>query len=357
MPIGLIAVFLAGMLAATVAHAAPPPDRLAALRRGVNLTNWFRYPPSQNPAAIRAYISDAALADLHRAGFTFVRLPAQPEFVLAAPGRLSLLTEAIARIERAGLAVVVELHPTTWHLETTDRARLIAAWRAIAPALIPLDSRLTFVEIVNEPVFSGDSPGWDALQREALATVRSILPDATIVLTGNDWGSLDGLRRLAPVTDANVVYSFHFYEPRTLVLLADWLPALDKTELAALPFPYGEPCPPGAATGETLAVMRAFCAEHWDLSRLRARLAQAAEWGWRNRIPVLMGEFGAIHTLNPAARLAWLLAVRADAETLGLGWALWGYDDVMGFDLRRPPPERPALDPAVLHALGLRPPG
>ena len=33
------------LLAATpVGRAAPPPERLAALARGVNLANWFRYP-------------------------------------------------------------------------------------------------------------------------------------------------------------------------------------------------------------------------------------------------------------------------------------------------------------------------
>jgi hypothetical protein len=37
-----------------------------------------------------------------------------------------------------------------------------------------------------------------------------------------------------------------------------------------------------------------------------------------------------------------------------MGWALWGLDDVMGFDLRRPIPSRTSLDPSLLAALGLR---
>ena len=67
-----------------------------------------------------------------------------------------------------------------------------------------------------------------------------------------------------------------------------------------------------------------------------------------------MGEFGASARLNTPARLAWIAAVREACERAGIGWALWGYDDVMGFDLPRPPPFRPALDPALLTALGLR---
>jgi hypothetical protein len=338
---------------AAAALAAPPPDRLVALRRGINLTNWFRFPPSGDPAAIRAYVSDPALADLRAAGFTFVRLPVQPEFVLASPERPALLAEAIGRIEAAGLAVAVEVHPTTWHLEGADRARLPAAWRTLAPVLARFDPRRTFPEIVNEPVFAGADAEWEALQRETLAAIRAVLPDATVIATGDDWGSIDGLLRLHPLPDGNVVYSFHFYEPRVLVLLADWAPHADKAALATLPFPVADPCPRADADSATLALMRGYCAERWDAARLHARLGAAAAWGRRNGVPVLMGEFGAIATLNAPARLAWLADTRRAAAALGLGWALWGYDDVMGFNLHRPPGPRPVLNPAVLDALGL----
>ena len=54
---------------------------------------------------------------------------------------------------------------------------------------------------------------------------------------------------------------------------------------------------------------------------------------------------------QPAARLAWLRLVRETCEANGILWALWGYDDVMGFDLPRPPENRPQLDRSVLAAL------
>ena len=347
------------MLAWAPAHAAPPSSRLAVLQRGVNLTNWFRYPPSADPAAIRAYMSDAAIADLAAAGFTFARLAVQPEFLNGAPERMGLLAEAIGRLEDAGLGVVVELHPSTWHLETVqaDRDQLAATWRALAPMLAQFDPGLTFPEIVNEPVFSGDVAGWQALQSSVLGIIRGASPDATVVLTGNDWGSLDGLLALAPVPDGNVVYSFHFYEPRALVLLADWAPSLDKSALATLPFPYADPCVRAPATGNTLLTMMSYCYAAWTGVKIRARIGQAAQWAARNQVRVLMGEFGVIHALDPASRLAWMSEVRRDAEQLGLGWALWGYDDVMGFNLPRLPGERPALDPGVLRALGLQTPG
>ncbi len=95
---------LAAVLALTLLAAAGEPPS-AVLRRGINITNWFRFPPSRDPAALRAYLSDAALEELKRIGFTFVRLPVQPD-LLRAP---EALADAVARVQRHGLAVVVAL--------------------------------------------------------------------------------------------------------------------------------------------------------------------------------------------------------------------------------------------------------
>jgi endoglucanase len=52
--------------------------------------------------------------------------------------------------------------------------------------------------------------------------------------------------------------------------------------------------------------------------------------------------------------MAWLRLVRETCDANGVGWALWGYDDVMGFNVTRPPADRPVLDRAVLDTLGSR---
>ncbi len=122
---------------------AVPPERLAVLRRGVNITNWFRFPASRDPARLRAYMDDTAIADLRRVGFTFVRLPVQPD-LLTDRRILATLSESVARLQRHDLGVIVVLHPAGWRLETSaaDRASLLASWRLLAPALRRLDPRL-----------------------------------------------------------------------------------------------------------------------------------------------------------------------------------------------------------------------
>src|SRR5580698_5373133 len=116
-------------------HTAELPARaqLAAgavrLGHGINITGWFRFPPSRDPAALDAYLSDLALADLRRAGFDFVRLAVDPD-VVAAPAAEAVLIRSITRIERQGLSVVISPHPNAWRLET-EWQRLLAFWRRL----------------------------------------------------------------------------------------------------------------------------------------------------------------------------------------------------------------------------------
>lgn len=345
------------------ADAAPPADRLAVLRRGVNLTNWFRYPASLDPARLRAYLSDAAIADLRRAGFGFVRLAVQPEIVMAGDGldplRLGLLLDAVHRLQRQGLGVVIAPLPLAWRLESrqADRARLLGFWRGLSAALARSDPRLIFPEVLNEPVFTNDAAGWAELQASVLMEIRAALPRHTVVLTGQDWGSLTGLLALRPAADANVVYSFHFYDPAELTALAAYRPGLDTSALARLPFPMNpDACGPAIASTTdpaTSGLIRFVCAAGWNQDRLRQSFAAAAAWARRHNAALLLGEFGATVRLNAAARLAWLTAARVAAEQQDIGWALWGYDDGMGFNMPRPPGVRPVLPVELLTALGL----
>jgi endoglucanase len=299
------------------------------------------------------------MADLKSAGFTFVRLAIDPAVIDGSPTR-ALLVEQIRRLQRHGLAVVVSPHPVSWALDSNpaDRAKLAAFWADLALALRALTPALTFPEVVNEPVFHNDIATWAHEQDALRATIRAALPNDTIILTGNDWGGIAGLLALTPSTDSNVVYSFHFYDPAELTTLAAYRPGLDRSALARLPFPETDPaaCRDIAAKTTdpaTRDLTLFWCATNWDAAHVRANLLLAASWAKRNGVSLLAGEFGASIALNAPARLAWLSLVRETCAANGIGWALWGYDDVMGFDIRRPPENKPLLDRSVLKALGL----
>jgi endoglucanase len=357
----LLPITLAGAAEKRPDHTAGPLSLQmrppVTLRRGINITAWFRFPASRDPATLAAYLSDQALADLRAAGFDFVRLAVDPAVVA---DQRAVLIAAIRRIQRQGLTVVVSPHPQDWHLETSvaDRDRLRAFWRNRASALRPLDPTQTVPEVLNEPVFPGDPAGWAALQRLVLTDIRQALPNSTVVLTGQDWGSVGGLLALTPVNDPTVLYSFHLYDPAELTSLAAYRPGLDRAALARLPFPVDdrslcEATADGSVDPPTRALMRYYCGLGWDASVIAANIDRAVRWARLYRVHLLAGEFGASADLNPSARMGWLKTVREAFEVRGIGWALWGYDDVMGLAVTRPPGLRPRLDRTVLTALGM----
>lgn len=348
----LLAAVVCLVLVGQAAPATPP-----TLRRGINITHWFRYPPNREPAALRGYLDDAALQALRQAGFDFVRLSVQPDLAT----QRDALMSAVTRLEEHGLKVIVALHADDWHLETdaAQREQLLATWRSLAAILRRASTATTLPEILNEPVFTDDPDAWANLQHRAMRTIRAILPDNTIVLTGADWGSVRGLLALRPEADSNVVYSFHLYEPAELTALGAYRAGLDRDAMARLPFPADDAaaCARVAATtkdAQTAALIRFYCDQGWDTGRVAARIDAAASWARRNRVGVILGEFGASQRLNAAARLAWLAAIRTACERQPIGWALWGYDDAMGFGLR--PPAAHRFDPLLLQALGLQVP-
>ncbi|MBV9249253.1 MAG: cellulase family glycosylhydrolase [Acetobacteraceae bacterium] len=358
-----LSILLAFLLFATALHAEPPADRLAVLRRGVSVTHWFRFPPNGSDTAVRGYLTDAAIAELRKDGFTFVRLPVQPEYLREDNARRDLLIQVISRLHRHDLGVVIDLHPANWHLETNeqDRAALLAFWRWLAPALRPLDPRLTFPELLNEPVFPGAPQVWQELQHRVLESLRASLPDHTFILTGNDWSSVAGLEALRPEADSNVVYSFHLYEPSELTSLAAYRPGLDRRTLAQLPFPADDrsacfQVADHASDAQTASLVRFYCGLRWNAARVSARIDAAAKWAERNHAAVIVGEFGASIELNPAARMNWIHTVVEACEARRIGWALWGYDDIMGFAVQsvRSSSVTP-MHPALLQALGLPP--
>ncbi len=327
------------------AAAYAPRERVAVLARGLNVSHWMRFPPSTDDAALRDYLDDSALASMRRAGFTYLRIPVGLEVVMqgrrVAPDKLRVMLAIVRRVQHAGLGVMLEPHPQDvghWDFANNEEARriLLGFWQDTAPALRGFPPGLTFPELVNEP--TDDPAGWDRLQARLLQVVRAALPQETVVLTGTNWSSLDGLLKVQPVADANVVYVFHTYEPTLLTLLGEWDRGIDRNQLAAaIPFPV-TPVACRRAIAEvtqahTRSVMQYWCSEPHDEASIARDLGRATAWGRQHGVSVVMGEFGVVVTLNAPARDAYLRAMRHAAEGLHLPWSLWALDDQMGFNL------------------------
>ena len=84
-------------------------------------------------------------------------------------------------------------------------------WRALAAALREPRRGPVFFEIFNEPE-GRDRYRWYGVEAKLATAIREGSPGSTIIATGAHWSDDDDLVFLEPLRDANVIYTFHFYE-------------------------------------------------------------------------------------------------------------------------------------------------
>jgi aryl-phospho-beta-D-glucosidase BglC (GH1 family) len=231
-------------------------------------------------------------------------------------------------------------------------------WRALAKHYQGLDPNLVFFEILNEPEMQ-DRYRWAGIQAKLAAAIREGAPRNTMIATGARWSADDDLLFLEPLRDANVIYSFHFYEPHLFTHQgANW--GVDFWH-----FEHGLVYPSTPESAEKVAaevpeaanrlyVIR-YGFERWNRVRIEAEISQVAAWSKRHGVPVLCGEFGVYRKYADASsRSTWLADVRNSLEGYGMGWTVWDYSG--GFGVVTKTGASTVPDEAVLRALGLKAP-
>jgi endoglucanase len=376
-----IALFVAQPPAADpvmkLAASGVPVERVARLGKGVNLSHWFWLPEGGAFADAKYFSKDDAAA-LRAAGLTHVRLPIDPgRFFTGGPGVLTRahmrkLVEAVDMILAADLAVVIDVHALgtpsekkydkDLHDGANEEAKKLEAafvenWGALAAALADKDAGRVFFEILNEPVYDKREARWYEIQTKVAAAIRAKAPNHTIIATGTQWGSLSGLIELKPLPDANVVYSFHFYEPMTFTHQGATWGSDNWKHLKSVPYP-GTPeavsavldgIKDPAAKGE----VKWYGDQGWNTDKIGKRIGKAAAWAKEHGVSVWCGEFGAIRHAPPAARAVWIRDVRTACETHGIGWCMWDYGGM--FALTSGGKGKRTIDADTAGALGLRP--
>jgi endoglucanase len=349
-----------------------PEARLARLAKGANITRWFWLlnETHHDPAH---YLEESDLKQIAALGLRSVRLAVDPAYILdrAHPAvplpAVQNLDRAIEALIQADVMVVLELQDDSkvaWETEPSYVDAIMMLWAALADRYVKHSPDNLLFEVVNEPRFEAAPGAWQPLAERWVKVMRAHAPLHTLALGGPRWGGLDGLELLAPVSDKNVVYSFHFYEPFAFTHQGATWAGPDVITLRNVPYPYVKSqCDAAALAQEDEAArskVRAYCDEHWDAAKIGSSLSRASTWGKKYGVPVWMGEFGAICTAPRDARSAWLRDTRLAAEALAIPWTLWGYDDCFGLDRKTEAPTAPGavaraprLDQDAIRALGL----
>ncbi len=217
-----------------------PEAAINALSRGFNADGWINGPQTPPPPQL--------LTALRKAGMTHVRLPVPAEHIMSrfAPKaeqktQLDAVDAAVARLISLGYHVSIDLHAgdqfNRLHREQPLAAveALKDAWRELAQIVRRHPTERVFAELLNEPDL--DAETWQREVEELALFVRGLLPRTTLIVGPVNWQRPDSLPGFRPLSDLNVVYAIHFYDPMVFTHQAHWDSKDPLHHITGLPYP------------------------------------------------------------------------------------------------------------------------
>jgi hypothetical protein len=371
----LFATVLAGISPAQASSIAQ--RRAGHLRHGINLSGWFAQvydPRGYTKEHFATWTTADDIRLIRSMGFDHVRLSVNPQPMMRhnqadqlPPDYLGYLDAALKMILDHGLAVIIDMHP-----ESDFKAKLVEEddfveqfsdfWGAVADHYSSYDPEMVYFEVLNEPEFR-DRYRWAGVQAKLANAIRERAPKHTIIAAGANWSDIPDLVSLLPLSDPNVIYNFHYYEPHTFTHQgATWGANYWHFE-RELGYPSSLENTEQVAGREPDRLNRyrvlEYGLDHWDANRIGVEIGQAADWARHWRVPITCNEFGVFRRdSDPPDRARWLRDVRTTLERDGVGWNMWdfgGGDHGQGFGVVNGGPNGTNTpDEVTLEALGLK---
>jgi endoglucanase len=303
---------------------ASPDEVNAALGPGVNLGNMFDAPTE---GGWNARYDPTFPAVVKTAGFSHVRLPVRWSNHAGLDANAELDEAFACRVDgviysalEQGLGVVLDVHhyrqldgdpldPGENPVDGDDgvvEERLVNIWRQLAKRYQKLPNRLVF-ELYNEPHNDLTVERWARLMPRVLAAVRETNPERAVMLGGSEWASAFALTTLDWPDDANLIATFHSYEP--------------------LSFTFQ-----GTNFANSAMWVGTKCCDDTQRAQILSSLDTAADFGSRELVPVYFGEWGSSLAADADSRLEYSRFARHEAEARGFSWAIWSLIDLGIYD-------------------------
>lgn len=299
-------------------------SRAANLGLGVNTANWLEawwlLPFNAYPETNK--YTRTKIRDLHNAGFTSIRLPVIFERLgnTSAPYDINFGHPAFALIDSvilwAGIynmkVIIVNHHgySLTNANYTTELPRLLAVWNQITDHYDYLNPEQFFFEIFNEPTNEISNANWRTVATALVATIRQNETQTHSVLVGaNEWNSGTTLLSFTPLPDADIIYTFHNYDP--YLFTHQGMSWTSPAYFPARTFPQA---------GEVAAINQLF--------------ANIKNWSNSYAVPVCLGEFGCSTQADAASRCNWIQTLTTAINTNGFPAFYWDAispSDAFGF--------------------------
>ncbi len=310
---------------------------------GANLGGWLSQYPAFTREHFDSFISPSDIAQIASWGMDHVRLPVDYPVLESDDKPFSYREEGWAYLDKAlewcganKLGVILDLHRASgFAFQAWDSAalfrdpvlqeRFIQLWQAIAQRYDGIGDTLAF-ELLNEIVLRDSTP-WNALARRALAAIRVFDADRPIVVGGNYYNSVAGLKELDIPADPYLIYTFHYYEPMPFThQKAPWVPLL-ATYGQTVDYPGELPNLAEVAKGhpeyqQFISILPTGLADRDLLLRL---LQPALDFRAQTGHPLYCGEYGVIDCAPRDSSVRWHQDFVSLLREHNIARAVWSY--------------------------------
>lgn len=308
--------------------------------RGTNLAHWLSQ-SSRRGFEREQFITKADIDAIAQMGFDHVRLPVDEEQMWDESGNrhadaFQLMENCINWCAENNLRVIVDLHILRSHhfnaaekplwTDPLEQEKFYGLWRDLSSVLSKYPTSLVAYELMNEAV-ADDPELWNNLVANAVAAIRELEPERTIVIGSNRWQSVDTFDELRiPENDRNILLSFHFYEP---FLLTHWNAGWTQLKGYTGPVHY-----PGvilseeeyeALPAEMQKMTESWTGKHFDKQWILEKWSKPMQLAEKLGLPLYCGEFGVIAGPPEDVRLNWYRDMIELFEETGIGYANWNY--------------------------------
>jgi aryl-phospho-beta-D-glucosidase BglC (GH1 family) len=346
--------------------------RFNHLRHGINASEWFAQRGEYPRSFLETYTTAQDFSLMRQMGFDHVRLSIDPQPIwrerradeLPSNDFLTLLDRTVDAMLAQGLAVIVDIHPSSEfkrrvNTEEEFDEEFADFWRGLARHYANRNPDLVFFEVENEPE-ANDGFRWMGVQAMLVAAIRQGAPNNTIIASAHHYSDIVDLLLMEPVADRNVIYNFHYYDSHTFTHQGATWGSNYWHYLKDVPYPSTpqnvQPNMQQTPTDTARWAVLHYGLDQWNAARIDAEVAMAAAWAKEHGVRLTCNEFGAFREYSdPNARAAWLRDVRSTLEKYGIGWTMWDYQG--GFGVVRKENGHTTPDALVLNALGLHMPG
>jgi licheninase len=316
------------------------------LTRGANITNWLEQDKFTGFTYDESYVTKLA-----QAGFKALRLPIDLDlYVAGSTGSGSTLAITVSDdlftildsfntwTKAHGLSLTIDYHhySTLLDLSAPDSVpTAIQLWAKVAEHLASEPREDLFYELLNEPElsFTGTPPTqqqWTSIAEQMVAAIRATDKTHSIIFGDTQWYSIDTLSSRTPLSDGNVIYAFHDYDPFIFTHQGAGWAKMGSTH--DLPYPYS------ADRWSQYYSDLGFNSlmDSWLLnqlqnyyidgtrSALRNHILAAKRWAVKNNVPVICNEFGAYDSSSKLEdRVRYYTDVVGIFEELAIPWQIW----------------------------------